>query len=79
MECANKVKVPFDMEKKYHPEYDGYSPGEWRGSSRPLNWLELFLLKHTSEAGTVPEWLAEAKTSSVRSLSAEFGLPVWGS
>ncbi|XP_066854850.1 protein-glucosylgalactosylhydroxylysine glucosidase isoform X5 [Anser cygnoides] len=28
VECANKVKVPFDMEKKYHPEYDGYSPGE---------------------------------------------------
>ncbi|NXD14494.1 PGGHG glucosidase, partial [Nothocercus nigrocapillus] len=28
LECAEKVKVPFDAEKKYHPEYDGYSPGE---------------------------------------------------
>ncbi|XP_068539805.1 protein-glucosylgalactosylhydroxylysine glucosidase isoform X3 [Anas acuta] len=28
VECANKIKVPFDMEKKYHPEYDGYSPDE---------------------------------------------------
>ncbi|NXX75064.1 PGGHG glucosidase, partial [Urocolius indicus] len=26
--CARKVKVPFDAERKYHPEYDGYSPGE---------------------------------------------------
>ncbi|NXT81415.1 PGGHG glucosidase, partial [Zapornia atra] len=28
VDCAKKVKVPFDAEKKYHPEYDGYSPGE---------------------------------------------------
>ncbi|KFP91162.1 Acid trehalase-like 1, partial [Apaloderma vittatum] len=28
VDCAQKVKVPFDAEKKYHPEYDGYSPGE---------------------------------------------------
>ncbi|XP_068800617.1 protein-glucosylgalactosylhydroxylysine glucosidase isoform X4 [Struthio camelus] len=28
VECAKKVKVPFDAEKKYHPEYDGYHPGE---------------------------------------------------
>nr|XP_009936902.1 PREDICTED: acid trehalase-like protein 1 [Opisthocomus hoazin] len=28
VDCARKVKVPFDVEKKYHPEYDGYSPGE---------------------------------------------------
>ncbi|KAM6073728.1 protein-glucosylgalactosylhydroxylysine glucosidase isoform 2-T3 [Chlamydotis macqueenii] len=28
VDCANKVKVPFDAEKQYHPEYDGYSPGE---------------------------------------------------
>lgn len=27
-DCARKIKVPFDEEKKYHPEYDGYSPGE---------------------------------------------------
>ncbi|NWH39629.1 PGGHG glucosidase, partial [Chloropsis hardwickii] len=25
---AKKIKVPFDEERKYHPEYDGYSPGE---------------------------------------------------
>ncbi|NXK87366.1 PGGHG glucosidase, partial [Formicarius rufipectus] len=25
---ASKLKVPFDAERKYHPEYDGYSPGE---------------------------------------------------
>ncbi|KAK2520507.1 Athl1 [Columba livia] len=28
VDCAKKVKVPFDAEKQYHPEYDGYSPGE---------------------------------------------------
>ncbi|XP_010220242.1 PREDICTED: acid trehalase-like protein 1 [Tinamus guttatus] len=28
VERAEKLKVPFDAEKKYHPEYDGYSPGE---------------------------------------------------
>ncbi|KAM9372927.1 protein-glucosylgalactosylhydroxylysine glucosidase [Phaethornis superciliosus] len=28
VDCAKKVKVPFDGEKQYHPEYDGYSPGE---------------------------------------------------
>ncbi|NXN25189.1 PGGHG glucosidase, partial [Nycticryphes semicollaris] len=28
VDCAKKIKVPFDTEKKYHPEYDGYSPGE---------------------------------------------------
>ncbi|NXA41072.1 PGGHG glucosidase, partial [Eudromia elegans] len=28
VERAEKVKVPFDAERKYHPEYDGYSPGE---------------------------------------------------
>ncbi|NWV03659.1 PGGHG glucosidase, partial [Ptilonorhynchus violaceus] len=27
-ERAGKIKVPFDEERKYHPEYDGYSPGE---------------------------------------------------
>ncbi|NXG05484.1 PGGHG glucosidase, partial [Sakesphorus luctuosus] len=27
-DCASKLKVPFDAERKYHPEYDGYSPGE---------------------------------------------------
>ncbi|NWI53990.1 PGGHG glucosidase, partial [Calyptomena viridis] len=27
-DCARKLKVPFDVERKYHPEYDGYSPGE---------------------------------------------------
>lgn len=34
VDCARKVKVPFDAEKQYHPEYDGYSPGERGGSSR---------------------------------------------
>ncbi|XP_072194702.1 protein-glucosylgalactosylhydroxylysine glucosidase isoform X2 [Excalfactoria chinensis] len=28
VECAKKLKVPFDAVRKYHPEYDGYSPGE---------------------------------------------------
>ncbi|XP_053923592.1 protein-glucosylgalactosylhydroxylysine glucosidase isoform X2 [Cuculus canorus] len=28
VDCAEKVKVPFDAERKYHPEYDGYSPGD---------------------------------------------------
>ncbi|NWI10896.1 PGGHG glucosidase, partial [Crypturellus soui] len=28
VERAEQLKVPFDAERKYHPEYDGYSPGE---------------------------------------------------
>ncbi|XP_030340922.1 protein-glucosylgalactosylhydroxylysine glucosidase isoform X1 [Strigops habroptila] len=28
LRCAKNIKVPFDAERKYHPEYDGYSPGE---------------------------------------------------
>ncbi|NXV80791.1 PGGHG glucosidase, partial [Atlantisia rogersi] len=35
---AKKVKVPFDAEKKYHPEYDGYSPGE------PVKQADVILL-----------------------------------
>lgn len=27
-EVAKKIKVPFDADRNYHPEYDGYSPGE---------------------------------------------------
>lgn len=45
VDCAKKVKVPFDVEKKYHPEYDGYSPGKQRGSSRPSSWPLLALCK----------------------------------
>ncbi|XP_069757922.1 protein-glucosylgalactosylhydroxylysine glucosidase isoform X2 [Narcine bancroftii] len=28
MKIAEKIKVPFDPEKQYHPEFDGYKPGE---------------------------------------------------
>lgn len=28
MEIAKKIKVPFDPEKQYHPEFDGYKPGD---------------------------------------------------
>ncbi|KAM6115466.1 protein-glucosylgalactosylhydroxylysine glucosidase [Pterocles gutturalis] len=28
LDCAEKLKVPFDAELNYHPEYEGYSPGE---------------------------------------------------
>jgi len=41
VECAKKVKVPFDAVRKYHPEYDGYSPGELRteqSRSLPLSF-----------------------------------------
>lgn len=83
VDCAKKIKVPFDAEKKYHPEYDGYSPGERRGSSRALNWPLLCFVSLQevgtltfSKRGTVAEWLAEVKISSVALPSAAFGLPV---
>uniref|UniRef100_A0A8C3J9S5 Protein-glucosylgalactosylhydroxylysine glucosidase n=1 Tax=Calidris pygmaea TaxID=425635 RepID=A0A8C3J9S5_9CHAR len=38
VDCAKKIKVPFDAEKKYHPEYDGYSPGE------PVKQADVILL-----------------------------------
>lgn len=25
---ADKIKVPFDVEQNFHPEFDGYEPGE---------------------------------------------------
>ncbi|NXF10765.1 PGGHG glucosidase, partial [Smithornis capensis] len=37
-DCARKLKVPFDAERKYHPEYDGYSPGE------PVKQADVILL-----------------------------------
>lgn len=32
LEVADNIKVPFDPEQNFHPEYDGYEPGEctWR-------------------------------------------------
>ncbi|PKU34093.1 acid trehalase-like protein 1 [Limosa lapponica baueri] len=38
VDCAKKIKVPFDAEKQYHPEYDGYSPGE------PVKQADVILL-----------------------------------
>nr|XP_012625040.1 acid trehalase-like protein 1 isoform X3 [Microcebus murinus] len=36
LEVADKIKVPFDQERNFHPEFDGYEPGEWTlGSHRP--------------------------------------------
>ena len=26
MDVARKIKIPFDVERNYHPEYDGYNP-----------------------------------------------------
>jgi hypothetical protein len=26
---ADKIKVPFDPERNFHPEFDGYELGEW--------------------------------------------------
>lgn len=28
-EVAEQIKIPFDPEFKYHPEYDGYIKGEY--------------------------------------------------
>jgi len=53
VDCARKVKVPFDVEKKYHPEYDGYSPGERRGAGRPVSWSPLFLCQPASSGDSV--------------------------
>lgn len=30
---ADKIKVPFDPKLNFHPEFDGYQPGEWTRSS----------------------------------------------
>lgn len=29
LEVADKIKVPFDPKHNFHPEFDGYEPGEW--------------------------------------------------
>lgn len=29
---ADKIKVPFDLKHNFHPEFDGYEPGEWTPS-----------------------------------------------
>lgn len=29
---ADKIKVPFDPKRHFHPEFDGYQPGEWTQS-----------------------------------------------
>lgn len=60
VDCAKKVKVPFDAEKKYHPEYDGYSPGERRGSSRPLSWPLFVLCKPAS--GGDSDWFKDGNS-----------------
>ncbi|KAI9552765.1 hypothetical protein GHT06_020645 [Daphnia sinensis] len=28
LDIARKMKIPFDVERNYHPEFDGYQPGE---------------------------------------------------
>lgn len=37
---ADKIKVPFDPERNFHPEFDGYEPGEWTLTSAkgPSAW-----------------------------------------
>ncbi|XP_068050538.1 protein-glucosylgalactosylhydroxylysine glucosidase isoform X3 [Anomalospiza imberbis] len=39
---ARKIKVPFDEERKYHPEYDGYSPALSPGE--PVKQADVVLL-----------------------------------
>lgn len=29
LEVADRIKVPFDSELNFHPEFDGYERGEW--------------------------------------------------
>lgn len=29
LEVADRIKVPFDSEHNFHPEFDGYKRGEW--------------------------------------------------
>lgn len=29
LEVADRIKVPFDSEQNFHPEFDGYERGEW--------------------------------------------------
>lgn len=33
---ADKIKVPFDLKQNFHPEFDGYEPGEWTQGPFPL-------------------------------------------
>ena len=28
LDVARKIKIPFDFQRNYHPEFDGYQPGE---------------------------------------------------
>lgn len=41
---ARNIKVPFDAGQKFHPEYDGYSPGERRAAAAPEPLLLLVRL-----------------------------------
>lgn len=40
LEVADRIKVPFDPKHSFHPEFDGYEPGEWtRNPSRAPSGL----------------------------------------
>ncbi|KAH1172401.1 hypothetical protein KIL84_008019 [Mauremys mutica] len=56
-EVAKKVKVPFDGARNYHPEYDGYNPGESEEQEGEGLHLSLHLsfedtLQHNSNLGS---------------------------
>lgn len=79
VECANKIKVPFDMEKKYHPEYDGYSPGERRGSKQTFELVgALSFEAHERQGQCLNCWLKQnllAFALSVQHLGCQCGDP----
>lgn len=61
---ARKIKVPFDEERKYHPEYDGYSPGERAGGGsgpRRRPWITL-LIPEGLEFRPVQPWEWQKKS-----------------
>lgn len=61
VDCAKKVKVPFDAERNYHPEYDGYSPGGRRGRA-----LSCAFSTSSREVGT--DWFQRGLHSCRRGL-----------
>lgn len=48
-EVAKKIKVPFDLEKKYHPEFDGYVAGD------PVKQADVILMGFPLTYPMIPE------------------------
>lgn len=51
LEVADRIKVPFDSEQNFHPEFDGYVRGEWY---RVLQWPFCLVKTHSPWHTLIP-------------------------